>query len=312
MKPSNLSVVVPCHNEQEALPTSFNTLFTLLKKWSKKELIGDYQIVVVNNGSTDNTLKVAVELKEKYHKVKIIDLRSNYGYQSSITAGLYNSDFEMVISIDADLQDDPAKMEEMIHYYYQGFEMVLGIRSSRQKDRFFKRISANAYYKVLKLLKVKSEPNHGDFRLLSKRLIEELKQYKEKNRFLRALIFEIESNYACIYYERNERKFGETKFNLSQLIKLSIDGISSFTANPIYIIFYFGLITLILSSVMSLILIANYLLNKIPIQGWTSLILFILFFGSIQLISISIVGVYISKIYMESKSRPLYHIRKIY
>lgn len=307
----SISIVLPCHNEQEVLSDTYNELKSLIDLWLGK-IITDYQIVIVNNGSTDNTLNEALKLKKIDSKLKIIDLRNNYGYQSSITAGLLNSNNDLVISIDADLQDDPSMIEEMIKLNYQGYEMVLGVRKDRKSDNFFKRISANLFYKLLIYLNINVVPNHGDFRLLSKDLILELSNYKEINRFLRAIIMLLDNNYATVSYSRRKRQKGKTKFDLKNLISLSFDAITSFSPNPIRAIFIIGLFTFLFSLFFIAVIFINYFINGLDIRGWSSLASLILFFGGLQLISISFIGEYISKSYLESKKRPLYLIRKIY
>lgn len=309
MKNKALSIVIPCFNEEETISDTYKKLKSLINSWDN--LISDYQMVIVNNGSTDNTLKELLTLKEVDKRIKIIDLRNNYGYQSSITAGLLNADKEMIVSIDADLQDDPTKIRDMINFYYSGYEMILGVRVDRKSDRFFKRISANIFYKLMLFLGVTIVPNHGDFRLLSKALVKELSNYHETNRFLRAMIMKLDNKFKTVSYERTKREKGVSKFDFSSLISLSFDAISSFSAKPIRLIFSIGLIISILSFIGILVIIALFFYIDY-VDGWASISVLILFFSGMQLLSIGIIGEYISKTYLESKSRPLYHIRKIY
>ena len=305
----NLSIVIPCFNEEEALPQTYVELKNIIDSLSN---INKYQLVFVNNGSNDNTLKVLISLKQKDNNIKILDLRNNYGYQGSITAGLYNSDYEMIISIDADLQDDSSKIPEMIEHYYSGFEMVLGVRRSRGSDSFFKRFFSICFYKILSVLGAKTIYNHGDFRLLSKNLVDNLKSFNEKNRYLRGLILKLENNYKCVYYDRKKRTRGESKFRPLDLINLALDGITSFSVFPIKLIFISGVLMFLGSLILLLILVFAYFKNDIIVEGWTSTIFLILFFGGVQNIYMGILGEYISKTYIETKSRPIYQIRKIY
>jgi len=288
---------------------TYKVLRKLINNWDN--LIEDYQIVIVNNGSTDHTLQQALSLRKNDKKIKIIDLRNNYGYQSSITAGLLNADHDMIVSIDADLQDDPSKIEEMINLHYEGYDMILGVRSNRKSDNFLKRISANIFYKLMRFLGADIISNHGDFRLLSKDLVKELSKYGETNRFLRAMIMKLDNKYKTVTYERTKREKGVSKFGLSNLLSLSFDAVTSFSARPIRLIFLIGLLISTFSFISILIVIILYFFVDY-VDGWASIAVLVLFFSGIQLISIGIIGEYISKTYLESKSRPLYHIRKIY
>ena len=310
-KLKTLSIVIPCFNEEETISETYRELYSILESL-KKDIISDYQIVMVNNGSTDNTLEIMLSLKKKNTKIKIIDLRNNFGYQSSISAGLFHSDNDLIISIDADLQDDPKKIKEMIELHYKGYEMVLGIRQNRSSDNFFKRFFAELFYKISSILGMKTEFNHGDFRLMTRNLVNEIKKFPEKNRYLRGIILLVENNYTKIYYSRRKRKFGKTKFKPLNLISLALDGITSFTVQPIRLIFLLGLIMFLISIISGLYVIYLYFFKEIIIKGWASTFILILFFGGVQNIFIGIIGEYISKTYIETKNRPLYLVRKIY
>ncbi len=305
----NLSIVIPCFNEEEVLYSTYTELKNIINAISN---INKHQFVFVNNGSTDKTLDVLIGLKANDNNIKILDLRNNYGYQGSITAGLYNSDYEMIISIDADLQDDPGKIQEMINHYYDGFEMVLGVRKNRSVDSFFKRFFTLSFYNLLSILGVKTVYNHGDFRLLSNNLVEDLKTYNEKNRYLRGIILKLENKYKCVYYDREKRTKGKSKFRPLDLINLALDGITSFSVLPIKLIFIGGIFMFIFSILLLSVLVYSYFSSSIDVEGWTSTIFLILFFGGIQNIYMGILGEYISKTYIETKSRPIYQIRKIY
>lgn len=305
----SLSIVIPCFNEEEAIVNSYNELKPILDALRN---IKCYQIVFVNNGSTDSTLKKILEISEKDTCIKTIDLRNNFGYQSSISAGLFNADHEMIISIDADLQDDPNKIGEMIDLHYQGYDMVLGIRSDRKTDNVFKRFFSELFYSLSNLMGMKTVFNHGDFRLLTRELVESIKSFPEKNRYLRGMILLLDNQYGKVYYSRRKRKFGKTKFNVFNLLGLALDGITSFTVTPIRFIFFLGVCLFLLSIILGIYTLYIFLFNGIEIQGWTSLFILILFFGGIQNISIGIIGEYVSKTYIETKNRPLYFIRKIY
>jgi glycosyltransferase involved in cell wall biosynthesis len=267
---------------------------------------------LVNNASTDQTLIEMKKIFEKDINVKILDLRVNFGYQSSITSGLFNADGDIVISIDSDLQDDPNKILEMIEYYHQGYEMVLGVRKNRSSDGFLKRHFATWFYIVLNFLGAKTIKNHGDFRLLSKQLIDDLKQYPETNRYLRGLVLKLDSKYKIVEYDRLERKLGKSKFKLKDLMSLAFDGITSFSVRPMKMILWLGILMCSFSIIFSIVTIILYYLEAFEVKGWASTIIILLFFGGVQNISLGVIGEYVSRVYLETKRRPLYSIRKVY
>ena len=312
MSKAYLSIVIPCYNEEEVLEITIKELITILEKL-KVNLISRYQIVLTNNGSTDNTLSVMLSLKKRFKEIKIVDLRNNFGYQSSISAGLFNADGDLIISIDADLQDDPLKIKEMIELYYQGYDMVLGIRKSRKSDGVLKRIFSQGFYFLMKLLGAKSEYNHGDFRLMTKELVNTLKEHPEKNRYIRGLILSIENKYAKVYYERKSRNLGKSKFKPIHLISLALDGITSFSIKPIRYILFLGILMFFVSLIIIVYIVyLKFSQSTLPIRGWTSTLAIILFFGGVQNISLGIIGEYLAKTYTETKQRPWYIVRKIY
>lgn len=310
-KLKSLSVVIPCYNEQDVLEHSIKELIPLLEKWEGK-IISDYQIVFTNNGSLDNTLNEMLKIKEKFKKVKILDLRNNYGYQCSITAGLYNADHELIVSIDSDLQDDPKKIEEMINLHYKGYDLVLGIRDNRKSDSYFKRIFSEFFYIFMSFLGTQTIRNHGDFRLMTKELVEDLKHYPEQNRFLRGLILKLDNKWASVYYPRRKRKYGTTKFKPVNLVSLALDGITSFSIKPIRFILILGVIMFLISICLIMYILFITIINGDAVKGWASTLLIILFFGGIQNIILGVMGEYVAKTYIETKNRPLFRIRKIY
>ena len=310
-KLKSLSIVIPCFNEEDTLLESYKELKPILTFLNKSH-VSEHQIVMVNNGSVDRTLEKMLSLKQMDSNIKIVDLRNNFGYQSSISAGLFNADNDLIISIDADLQDDPSKIKEMIELHYQGFDMVLGIREDRSTDNFFKRFFAEFFYKISNLLGVGTEFNHGDFRLMTKDLVNEIEKYPEKNRYLRGMILLIENKYAKVFYSRRKRQHGYTKFKPFNLISLALEGITSFSVQPIRLIFLLGLLMFLISIVSGVYIIYLHFFEKIVVKGWSSTFVLILFLGGVQNIFIGIIGEYISKTYIETKNRPLYLIRKIY
>lgn len=311
-KNASLSIVLPCYNEEQVLGTTYNVLKKLCEAWKSNNLIRSYELIFVNDGSTDRTLDIMLDFYNKDSAVVIIDLRKNSGFQNAISAGIFSASGGMVVSIDADLQDDPIKIEEMIKKYYEGYDMVLGIRGNRDSDTFLKRITAEWFYKLLNYMGITSVYNHGDFRLMSRGVVEELKKFPERVRYLRSLILEVEPKYAVVYYKRVMRKLGKSKFNFSKMLSLAIDGITSFSAVPVRLVFVVGISMFFLSiATLFWVVYVKYFLSGI-VPGWTSLVIAILFFGGIQNLFLGIIGEYIAKLYTETKQRPIYLIRKEY
>lgn len=307
----SLSVVLPCHNEEEVITQSWGELKDILDPLVSKT-ISDYEIVMINNGSSDNTLNEMLKIQSVDSKVIIVDLRNNFGYQGSITAGLYNASNDMVITIDADLQDDPEKIPEMIAKHYEGFELVLGVRPDRTSDSFFKRKTAHLYYKLLNFLGVSSIPHHGDFRLMSKELVEDFKHYSERNRYIRGMILSLENKYATIEYVRRNRQAGETKFMPLKLIEFALDGITSFSAVPIRFITIIGFLLFFISLLSMAFIVYQKVVAEVVVEGWAFIALSISLFGGLNSLFIGIVGEYVGKSYIESKARPLFSVRHIY
>lgn len=311
-QPVSLSIAIPCHNEEEVVFSTYETLRNLCEGWKNHTLISDYELVFVNNGSVDKTLDVMLDIYNRDTHAVIVDLRKNFGVQGSFSAGLFEATGDVVVTIDADLQDDASKIEDMIQKYYEGYEMVLGVRMNRDSDTFFKRITAQAFYKMLTMMGIQSVYNHADFRLLSRALVMELKKFPERVRYLRGLIFEVESRYACVYYSRRKRKLGKSKFNVFSLFALAFDGITSFTSAPIRLISVMGF-TMFLLSLLGFIYVfySKFILFR-DVPGWASLALIILFFGGVQNLALGIIGEYIAKMYLETKQRPIYIVKKEY
>ncbi len=311
-KPASLSIVFPCYNEEKVVHSTYGVLKKLCESWKNSGLIRGHELVFVNDGSIDSTFEAILELYKKDKSVVFVDLRKNVGFQGAISAGLFSASGDMVVSIDADLQDDPTKIEEMIKKYYEGYEMVLGIRENRESDTLFKKITAQWYYRLLRILGAKAIYNHGDFRLMSRNAVEALKKFPERVRYLRSLIFEVEPRYATVYYKRTSRKLGKSKFNLSKMISFAIDGITSFSSTPIRLVSWAG-VSMFLLSIMGLlrVIYVKYFLQGV-VPGWTSLAVVVLFFGGIQTLFLGVIGEYIAKLYTETKQRPIYLIRKEY
>lgn len=312
MSKKTLTIVIPCFNEEETLRHSYAIISNLCKGWKESGLLADYELFFVNDGSQDRSLEILKDIHAKDDHVNFLDLRKNVGFQGAITAGMFESGGDMVVTIDADLQDDPKKIEEMILKHHEGFDMVLGVRQNRDSDTFFKRFFAQSYYKLLSKMGVDSVYNHADFRLMSRQIVNELQKFPERVRYLRSLIFEVEPNYTCVYYERVSRKFGKSKFTFFKSLSLAFDGITSFTSHPIRLLSILGVIMFCISILGGILVLFDKLYWHLGLPGWASLTVIILFFGGIQNLSIGMVGEYIAKIYIENKQRPLYLIRNTY
>ncbi len=310
MLPVKIAIVVPCYNEEEALPLSVKKLFEVLDKMTSDGLItSDSFILCCNDGSKDRTWDIIKCLHEEDSRVKGISLTHNRGHQYALLAGLMTvrGRCDAAISIDADLQDDPEAMVEMVKKFREGYEIVFGVRSSRASDTFFKRATAHAFYSVQKNLGLETVYDHADYRLMSARALDLLSEYGESNLFLRGIIPQLGLRTTIVTYVRNERVAGESKYPLKKMLSFSIDGITSFSARPIRLIFFVGLLLLMIDIAMAIYVFLAYF-GHATVPGWTSLMLSVWFLGSLLLISIGVVGEYIGKIFVEVKNRPRYAI----
>lgn len=304
-----LAIVVPCYNEEDVLPETNSRLNVLLESMKSEGLIDqNSSIYYVDDGSRDRTWEIISALNEEYPSVHGIKLSRNRGHQNALLAGIFNAKGDVIVSIDADLQDDINVIKDMVCRYAEGYEVVYGVRSSREKDTFFKRLTAQGYYRVLKAMGVDLVYNHADYRLLSRKAVECLRQFNEVNLFLRGIIPQLGFPATIVYYERNERFAGESKYPLAKMLSFAAEGITSFSVVPLRMITWLGLIVSLISLlVIGWILVARFILES-AVPGWTSTVLPIYFLGGVQLLSIGILGEYLSKIYMETKRRPLYFI----
>ena len=309
-----LAIVVPCYNEEEVLKIASKALREVLDDLIQKEKIAnDSFILFVNDGSKDRTWELIEEEHAAYPvQVKGVKLAGNVGHQFALTAGLITAKdmSDVTVSIDADLQDDVKVIEEMIDKFHAGNDIVYGVRSERKTDTFFKRVTAQGFYKVMAMMGVKTVYNHADFRLMSKRAVEQFSNYKETNLFLRGMVPLIGYQTDCVYYERKERVAGESKYPLKKMLALAFNGITSFSIKPISMITGLGSVIIfgcVLAVVYALI---SYFTGNV-VEGWTSLIISIWFLGGVQLLAIGLVGQYIGKIYIEVKQRPRYNIEKV-
>lgn len=309
-----LAIVVPCYNEEEVLHIASEALRGVLDDLiGKGKIADDSFILFVNDGSRDRTWEL-IEEEHKAHPRQVcgVKLAGNVGHQFALTAGLLTARemSDVTVSIDADLQDDVAVIEEMVDKYHAGNDIVYGVRRERKTDTFFKRTSAQAFYKLMAVMGVKTVYNHADFRLMSRRAVEQFAQYRETNLFLRGMMPLIGYQTDNVYYDRKERVAGESKYPLKKMLALAFNGISSFSVKPISLIMGMGLFIIVCCVLAAVYALISYFTGRV-VQGWTSLILSIWFLGGLQLLAIGLVGQYIGKIYIEVKQRPRYNIEKV-
>ncbi|MBQ6686897.1 MAG: glycosyltransferase family 2 protein [Bacilli bacterium] len=315
MKKSSLvlNLVIPCYNEEEALPLTKKELDKKMASLMEEGLISkDSKVVLVNDGSKDKTWDVITKLHEENNMYVGVNLSRNRGHQNALLAGLmYAKDHaDISISMDADLQDDINVMDDMIKKYNEGADVVYGVRSSREKDTFFKKFTAEAFYKLMHVMGVEVVFNHADCRLMSKRALEGLSQYKEVNLFLRGIVPQVGYKTDIAYYERNERVAGDSKYPLKKMLAFAIDGITSFSIKPLRMITSIGFIILLLSfAVLIYSLIMKIIGNTV--SGWTFIVCSIWLIGGIQTLCLGVIGEYIGKIYNETKERPRYIVESI-
>ena len=313
MDKHRLAIVVPCYKEELVLHETTSRLTQVLDALVKDELVSaNSYILYVNDGSTDNTWNIICELHESNKYVNGVNLAGNVGHQNALVAGLSSAveNCDMAISIDADLQDDVNAIREMVVKYYDGCDIVYGVRQSRKTDTWFKRTTALGFYSVMKSMGVKSVYNHADYRLMSQRALRQLLLYRERNLFLRGMVPTIGYKTDCVYYDRAERFAGESKYPLKKMISFAFDGITSFSVKPVHFVLYFGIIFLIIAFGIFCFVMYSLFMGHV-VQGWTSLMLSIWFCSGSILLGLGIVGEYIGKIYVEVKDRPRYNIERV-
>jgi len=309
-KISTLYVVVPCYNEEEVLGETTKRLKEKMETLIKKQKISDKsKVMYVNDGSKDETWNIICDINKKEKLFTGISLSRNKGHQNALLAGLMTAKeyADIVISMDADLQDDINAMDEMIDKYYDGSEIVYGVRSSRKKDTFFKRFTAEGFYKFMKLMGVDVVYNHADYRLTSKKVLDNFSEFTEVNLFLRGMFPLVGYKSDVVYYERNERFAGKSKYPLKKMLNFAWDGITSFSVKPIRLVLNVGIIIFVLSLIMLLYCLIVKILGK-TVEGWTFIVGSIWLVSGIQMLSIGIIGEYVGKIYSETKRRPRYII----
>jgi glycosyltransferase involved in cell wall biosynthesis len=307
-----LSLVVPCYNEEEVLPETAHRLRGLLADLvSRGKVQPRSNIWLVDDGSKDATWRIIERLAAESDCFVGVKLSRNRGHQYALLAGLLSADGDAVISLDADLQDDLGAIEQMIDAHRSGSEIVYGVRNRRDQDTWFKRWSAERYYATLRALGVSIVPNHADYRLMGRAALEALSEYREFNLFLRGVIPLLGFRCSNVYYERQQRFAGESKYPLRKMLALAVDGITSFSPVPLRMIAALGAIVFLLSTTVVIWVLGVRFLSNRAVPGWASITLPIYALGGVQLLSLGIVGEYIAKTYMETKRRPRFLIEKI-
>ena len=309
-----LYIVVPCYKEEAVLPETAKRLKKKLQALLEKEKISDKsRVMFVNDGSRDRTWEIISQLHEEEPQVfSGVNLARNRGHQNALLAGLMTAvnHADMVISMDADLQDDVDAVDAMVDAYHKGYDVVYGVRSSRKTDTFFKRFTAEGFYKLMKTLGVDIVFNHADYRLMSKRALEGLAEFGEVNLFLRGIVPQIGYPWTTVEYERHERFAGESKYPLKKMLAFAFDGITSFSIKPMRLILLLGVVVFAVSILMLLYALISKLSGSTT-AGWTSMMGSIWLIGGIQLLSLGVIGEYIGKIYSETKRRPRFIIERV-
>ncbi len=312
MQTAVLYLVIPCYNEQEVLLDSAKKLKDKMVSLMEEGKISyKSKIVFVNDGSKDKTWDIIFELHKRDDLFSGIKLTRNRGHQNALLGGLMTvkDDCDVTISLDADLQDDINAIDEMLEKYYDGCDIVYGIRDNRKTDSRFKRATAQCYYKLLKIMGAEIRYNHADYRLMSKRALEGLEGFKEVNLFLRGIVPLIGYKSAEVYYKRGERLAGESKYPLRKMIALAFEGITSFSIKPIRFITFLGIFIFCVSIIMLIYFLIRHFTGA-TIQGWTSIAVSVWAIGGLQLFAIGIIGEYIGKVYLETKERPKFIIEE--
>lgn len=308
-----LAIIAPCYNEEALLAETTRRLSALLDRLiaGRKVSAGSY-IMYVNDGSCDNTWAMIEDLHATNKYVCGVNLAGNVGQQNALIAGMTvaKADADMIVTIDADLQDDVDAMEEMVDRCHDGCDIVYGVRSSRKKDTWFKRSTAQAFYRIMESMGVKDVNNHSNYRLMSRRAVEQFCRYRERNLFLPGMVPLIGYKTANVYYERGERLAGESKYPLGKLVNLAVDGITSFSVKPVRMVLSLGVAFIVIDIAILVYVIASLVCGKAQ-PGWSSLMLSVWFCAGCVLIGIGVVGEYIGKIYIEVKDRPRYNIERI-
>ena len=310
---NTLYVVVPCYKEEEVLPeTSKRLKAKLTALIAQGKISPRSRILFVNDGSKDRTWPIIEELHAQDRIFSGVNLSRNRGHQNALLAGLMTAVqyADMMVSMDADLQDDIDAMDRMIDAYHEGCDVVYGVRSSRKTDSFFKRFTAESFYKLMKAMGVDIVFNHADYRLMSRRAVEGLSQFKEVNLFLRGIVPQIGYSWTTVEYERAKRFAGESKYPLKKMLSFAFDGITSFSVKPLRLILFLGAVIFALSLIMLLWTLIRWIAGA-TVSGWASLMCSIWMIGGIQLLALGVIGEYMGKVYSEAKARPRFIIERV-
>lgn len=311
--PPRLAIVVPCYNEEAVLKETNTRLTSLLNDLAGKSKVStDSYIVYVDDGSKDATWEIISRFQQESQQVRGVKLAHNAGHQNALMAGIetFKDKADAMVTIDADLQDDVNAIEGMIDAYLGGSDVIYGVRKERTTDTFFKRTTALVFYKLMAVMGTDTVYNHADYRLMSKRAIQALCQYPERNLFLRGLVPLLGFNTQKVYYDRAERFAGESKYPLNKMLAFAIDGITSFSIKPITVILVTGFICFVIGILMLLWGLYSYFWGT-AVPGWTSLMVSLWLISGVVIMSLGVIGEYIGKIYIEVKQRPRYHIQEV-
>ncbi len=301
-----LLIVIPCYNEEEVLPSTIERMDGLLRKITEAKMAASSsRLLFVDDGSTDKTWQILQKTCKQNPLCEALRLSRNFGHQGAILAGMYANDADLYVTIDADLQDDPECIIEMLQKIHNGAEIVYGIRKERSSDTWFKRVSAQLFYRLMLLLGVKIIYNHADFRMMTRRVVEELKKFPERNLFLRAVVPLVGFRSDNVYYNRTPRTAGTTKYPLKKMLAFAWNGISSFSIVPLRLVTFTGFLISLLGACFVLKIFLNYNAHG-AVSGWASTVTLITLFSGVQMVSLGIIGEYIAKIFVEVKQRPLY------
>ena len=305
-----INIVIPCYNEQEVLPKTLEVLENLVQK-IKHETAADTTLLLVDDGSRDATWQMISDAAKQHSYVHGIKLSHNRGHQNALWAGMEASvnHCDAMVSIDADLQDDENVIIDMVRQVQEGKDIIYGVRKERKTDTFFKRFTAQAFYKLMQSVDKEVVYNHADFRMMTNRTLKALMQYPERNLFLRAIVRQLGFREGFVYYDRKAREAGESKYPLKKMLSFSIDGITSFSVAPLKFITLMGLTMTLVAIAMIIFALVEHFEDK-TIQGWTSMLVSLWFIGGIATTGVGITGVYIGKIYTEVKRRPRYIIEE--
>ncbi len=304
----NLYIVIPCFNEEAVLPQTLRRMNHLVEQL-RKDADLDASLLFVDDGSTDQTWALVQQAAAAHRHIEGIRLSRNVGHQNALWAGMetVSGKCDCMVSIDADLQDDETAIVEMVHKWREGSDIVYGVRSERKADTWLKRTTAQLFYRMMQLMDTRTVYNHADFRLLSARALDALLHYDERNLFLRSMVRQLGFNESVVYYTRQERAAGTSKYPLRRMLQFSLDGITSFSSAPLQWITVLGLCMTVVSLVMIVWALVRYCMG-VTIQGWTSLLVSLWFIGGVVTTGIGITGIYVGKIYTEVKHRPRYFV----